>query len=101
MGGGGGSGRRSRRRSVLEGVEVVDDVVADQRAAAEGPPVHHGDAERRMEVFVLWQLLSDGKQRISRTRGDDPFTCWRKRPLLLTSSMASTSEVKLGLDLYF
>lgn len=59
VGGGGRSGRRSGRRSVLEGVEVVDHVVADQRAAAEGPPVHHGDAERRMKVFVLRQLLND------------------------------------------
>lgn len=54
------NGDRQRWRwNVLEGLEVVDDVVSDQRATAESPPVDDGDAERRMEVFVLWQLLQD------------------------------------------
>lgn len=52
-----GGGRQGWRRNVLEGVEVVNDVVSNQRAATEGPPVNDGDAERRVEVFVLRQLL--------------------------------------------
>lgn len=52
-----GGDRQGWRRNVLEGVEVVNDVVSNQRAATEGPPVNDGDAERRVEVFVLRQLL--------------------------------------------
>lgn len=59
-------GRGDRGRSVFEGFQVVDDVVSNESAAAKRSPVHHGDAERRMEVFVLRQLLE------SRRVGDDP-----------------------------
>lgn len=41
--------------------EVVDNVASNQRAATEGPPVNNGDAERRVEVFVLWELLQDNQ----------------------------------------
>lgn len=46
--------RQGWRWSVFEGLEVVDDVVSNQRAATEGPPINNSDTERRMEVFVLW-----------------------------------------------
>lgn len=46
--------RQGRGWSVFEGPQVVDDVVPHQRAATEGPPVDNGDAERRMELLVLW-----------------------------------------------
>lgn len=61
-----GGGRRSRRWNILEGVEVVDNMVADQRTAAKGPPVHHSDAERRMQVFVLRQLLKDDSSQLAK-----------------------------------
>lgn len=47
------------RWSVFEGLEVIDDVVSNQRAATEGPPINNSDTERRMEVFIFWQLLKD------------------------------------------
>lgn len=54
-------GRWGWRWRVLEGLEVVYDVVSDQRAAAECPPVNDGDGERRVEVLVFWQLLKDNR----------------------------------------
>lgn len=53
--------RQGWRWSVLEGLEVVDNVVSNQRAATKGPPINNSDTERRMEVFVLWQLLKDSR----------------------------------------
>lgn len=62
------NGDRQRwRRNVLEGLEVVDDVVSDQRATTKSPPIDDSDAERRMEVFVLWQLLQDRRVETSLT----------------------------------
>lgn len=55
--------RWGRGWSVFKGLEVVDDVVSNQRAATEGSPVHHSDAERRVQVFVLWKLLMAAQQR--------------------------------------
>lgn len=39
---------------VLEGLEVVDDVISNKGAATKGPPVNCCDAERWMEVFFFW-----------------------------------------------
>lgn len=50
-------GRGGWGRSVLEGFQVVDDVVSNQSAAAESSPVDDRDAERRMKVLLLRQLL--------------------------------------------
>lgn len=53
--------RQGWRWNVFEGLEVVDDVVSNECAPAEGPPINYSDTERRMEVFILWQLLQDNK----------------------------------------
>lgn len=54
-------GRWWWRWRVLEGLEVVYNVVSDQCAAAERPPVNDGDGERRVEVLVFRQLLKDNR----------------------------------------
>lgn len=49
------------RWSVLKGLEVVYHVISYQCTAAKCPPVNNSDGERRVEVFVFWQLLKDNR----------------------------------------
>ena len=48
------AGWGQRERGVFEGPQVVYDVVSHQGAASERAPVHHTDAEGRVEVLIFW-----------------------------------------------
>lgn len=39
---------------VFEKLQVVDNVVSNQRAATKGPPIDHSDTERRVQEFIVW-----------------------------------------------
>lgn len=54
-------GRKGWRWCVFVGLEVVYNVVSYQCAATKCSPVNNGDAEWRMEMLILWQLLTNNR----------------------------------------